>query len=72
MYILTRNKQAIPEELPLGLWGFTTHIAHELGHNFRLNHTYRPAWLPVCCPESYPPGHPDFLWDVFELEGENT
>jgi hypothetical protein len=67
LYILDKNHQAIPETLPIGAWGYAVQIAHELGHNFGLLHTYRPT----CCPETEDINNPDFLWDVFELEGEN-
>lgn len=55
-YILTLLNEAQPN----GDWAFALHIAHELGHNFDLCHTY---YSP--CPEECSFSDPEFLDDVF-------
>ncbi len=66
--VLMRNRQTIPENVTRSPWAFTLLLAHELGHNFNLLHTYRPT----PSPEPALPGDYDFLWDVFEIEGDNV
>ncbi len=67
LYVLHSNKEVIPEYIPTESWAFADHIAHELGHNFDLHHTY----LGSPWPELVNPTHPDFLSDVLELVGDN-
>ena len=38
-------------------YGFASHMAHEFGHNFGLNHTYNSEIRLIA--------HQEFLWDVF-------
>lgn len=52
-WIVTLNNEAKIE----GDYAFAVHLAHEIGHNFMLAHTYNSEYLMR--------KHPDFLKDVF-------
>lgn len=52
-YVVTFNNEANPS----GDYAFAVHLAHELGHNLDLHHTYNSD----ICTQT----HPDYLDDVF-------
>ncbi|GIV28808.1 MAG: hypothetical protein KatS3mg027_2622 [Bacteroidia bacterium] len=76
--IVTYNKHSNPLNPGIGGdYAFSQHLAHELGHNLSLLHTYdgnnNGLYGPgdACCPETNVISNPDFLDDIFGFNPPN-